>query len=164
MSKLTCVSCVGGTVTVPFGPIIGPGSDNDGEFDEEPVRRPKNNLTAPATSPVVYKSRPILQVSGWMERWVCFYQAHVRPQVQSLRTLSNLPGIYPRFPKRTGRVLSLRAIGTLSALSSRNESSRVSCKMGRVNRKRGAGVSGAPTIPHFSSLLAAKRNQSAALL
>jgi len=59
LSKLTCASSTGGTGTVPFGPMTDPGSDSDGELDEVPLSRPKNSLTAPSTSPVVYKSRPI---------------------------------------------------------------------------------------------------------
>ena len=129
LSKLTCVSWVGGTATVPVSPVVGPGSGNDGELDEVPFRRPKNNLTAPSMSPVVYKSRPILQVSERMDRCIFSYRADVRLQGQPLRTLSNCLGIYLRFPKMTGIILSLRAIRTLLVLSSGNKSSRVSCEM-----------------------------------
>ena len=61
LSRLTCTSCGRGAATAPFGPVTDLGSDNDGELDEVPLRRPKNSLTAPSTSPVVYKSRPILR-------------------------------------------------------------------------------------------------------
>lgn len=61
LSKLTCTSWVGGTATGPFGPVMDPGSDNDGELDEVPLSRFKNSLTAPSMSPVVYKSRPIFR-------------------------------------------------------------------------------------------------------
>ena len=130
-----------------------------------PFRRPRNNLTAPSTSPVVYRSRPILRVSGRADGSVFFsYQGLARPQGQPLRTLSSSLGIYPLFPKKTGRIPFPWAIRTSPALSSGNKWSRVSCKTEGVNIKREMGVSGTLTIPHFSSLLAAKRNQSAALL
>ena len=58
LSKLACASCIRGATTIPFGPGMGPGSDSEGEPDEVPLRRPRNSLTAPSTSPVVYKSRP----------------------------------------------------------------------------------------------------------
>ena len=61
LSKLTCASWAGGAATIPFGPITAPGRDNDGELDEVPFRSSKNSLTAPSTSPVVYKSRPVLR-------------------------------------------------------------------------------------------------------
>ena len=61
LSKLTCASGAGEAGTMPFGPMTDTGSDSDGELDEVPLSRPKNSLTAPSTSPVVYKSRPIPQ-------------------------------------------------------------------------------------------------------
>lgn len=90
------------------------------------------------------------------------YQAHVRFPERSLRTHSNRLEIYPRFPRKMARIPSLQAIHTSLAPFLRNKSSKVSGEI--VNKEEELGVSGALTMPHFSSLLAAKRYQSAALL
>ena len=120
-SNLTCTSCVGGATTVPFGPITGPGRDNDGGLNEVPLRSPKNSLTAPSTSPVVYKSRPVLQ-NQLKRSWI---EPSYQVQERCLRTPPTLSAIYPRFPRWTERT-PLRATHTSPAPFSRNTSSRVS--------------------------------------
>ena len=126
LSKLTCAPGVGGAGTVPFGPITGPGSDSDGELVEVPLSRPKNSLTAPSTSPVVYKSRPIPQDQAKRKRLGLSYQVHARFREQPLRTLSIHSEIYPRFPRKTARTPSPVVIRKSSAPFSGNRWLKVS--------------------------------------
>ena len=85
LSELTCTSYIRGATTVPLGPVTGPESNDEGGLDEVPLRNPKNSLTAPSTSPVVYKSQPVLQ-NELKRRWIePSYQVRARLQERCLR-------------------------------------------------------------------------------